>query len=767
LFFNVDGGDYASYGSFTESPIDFTAAGDGEYGFYTVAVDAVGNVEAIPDSPPDASTIVDTSASSVPTLVAEPEFTIGTTNTVAWSDESGSGAVAYYAECATDAEFTAVVAVSDWIAGLTFEFTELTDGQIYYYRVMSRDDSDNESDWSASVFSTQDATPPVSSVDELPPVHGVLTFDVAYTAADAVSGMDSVELFFNVDGGDYTSYGSFTESPIDFTAAGDGEYGFYTVAVDAVGNVEAIPDSPPDASTIVETGGPVGTFAIAGGAASTSILDVDLNSAVTGAVDMRFSNDHTDWPEGWVAYDDEHEWLLAEGPDGPRTVYAEYRNDAQMVLELSDDIEYNASLPAAVADLAAVRGHNEVTISWTHDGNDTAGYEIYRGMWYDGTPGVSAYPYYGTSSGDVIPTRPADHQTAVTSAEWELAGFVEAGVMIFIDSWPDATSRGIYYYEVFAQDSAENFSPPAETNDRATNYILGDINGSDGDVDEADVAILDIAYGHTIYPNRPNPETDVGPTDYQSGAGTPLPDSYIGFEDLMIYSQNYGYESGSDAQLRDGTVVLAWVRLDPYTYSLRLAQSGSGVKGLNVSGVLPDGTIPVITAGPLLDQQAGPVFLKNVDSHGLDVGLSVLGAGVDIAGSGELLTVTLPEEFDLDELVIVARDVNNSAMDYVIDVASDVPLATAFALSQNYPNPFNPMTTIDFTLPETYSVRLSVYSIDGRLVADLVNGQLGAGQHTVVWMGRDDRGQTVASGTYFYRIVAGPFSDTQKMALTK
>ena len=101
-------------------------------------------------------------------------------------------------------------------------------------------------------------------------MQGALIFDVAYTADDATSGMDSVELFFNVDGGDYASYGSFTESPIAFTAAGDGEYGFYTVAVDAVGNVEAIPDSPPDAPTIVETGGPVGTFVIAGGAAAVT-----------------------------------------------------------------------------------------------------------------------------------------------------------------------------------------------------------------------------------------------------------------------------------------------------------------------------------------------------------------------------------------------------------------------------------------------------------------------------------------------------------------
>ncbi len=44
-------------------------------------------------------------------------------------------------------------------------------------------------------------------------------------------------------------------------------------------------------------------------------------------------------------------------------------------------------------------------------------------------------------------------------------------------SWPDAGSRGVYYYEVFAVDAAGNASPAAAANDRATNYWLGDVYG--------------------------------------------------------------------------------------------------------------------------------------------------------------------------------------------------------------------------------------------------------------------------------------------------
>lgn len=768
LFFNFEGGDYNSFGTFTESPVAFTAASDGAYGFYTIATDAVGNVEAEPDTPPDASTTIDTSASAVPIFAAEPEFTIGLSNTVAWGDESASGAVAYNSQCATDAEFAAVVASSDWITELNFEFAGLTDGQIYYYRVMSRDDSSNESDWSAAVFSTQDAAAPISSADELPPVQSALVFDVAYTATDAVSGVASVELFYSFDGGDYTTFGTFTESPISFTAGAVGAYGFYTMATDMVGNLEGIPETLPDAWAVVEIIGMEGTFFIAGDAASTSTLAVELNSAVTLAVEMRFTNDGAVWPEAWLAYATEFEWLLAEGPDGVRTVYAQYRDDSQAVLELEDDIVFNGTLPSPVAGIQTQRGHNLVNISWTHEEVDAEGYLVYRGMWHQGTPDISAYPYFGLLDDGIVPTRPASHDEVLASEQWQLVSSVEAGVLSFTDTWPDSDSRGIYFYEVFAVNTANNFSLPAAENDRATNYILGDVTGGNGLVNLPDVGIFAGSFGEYITPDNGNPETDFGPTDDNSASGIPIPDGFVDFEDLMILAMSYGYAGSEASDPAVDTAYLSWIRLDQHTYSLRLEQSCSGLKGLNISADLPDGVQAILTIGDLLDQQDGPVFLKNINNHGLDTGMLVLGAGIDISGSGELCRVTLSESgIELDSPFIVVRDVNNNKMDFVMEEITTVPVVTQFALGANYPNPFNPMTTIAFELPEAQSVRLSIYSLDGRLVNNLVQGQFAAGKHSVVWMGRDGRGQTVASGTYFYRIAAGSFQETQKMVLAK
>ena len=101
-------------------------------------------------------------------------------------------------------------------------------------------------------------------------------------------------------------------------------------------------------------------------------------------------------------------------------------------------------------------------------------------------------------------------------------------------------------------------------------------------------------------------------------------------------------------------------------------------------------------------------------------------------------------------------------------VEKEEQLPTEFSLSQNYPNPFNPTTTIRFGLPERVGVELKVYDILGREVRALFNGdQLNAGTHTVVWNGRNNANQPVATGVYFYRIVAGGYMQSMKMILLK
>jgi flagellar hook assembly protein FlgD len=91
-----------------------------------------------------------------------------------------------------------------------------------------------------------------------------------------------------------------------------------------------------------------------------------------------------------------------------------------------------------------------------------------------------------------------------------------------------------------------------------------------------------------------------------------------------------------------------------------------------------------------------------------------------------------------------------------------------YALYENAPNPLNPTTTIRYDVPAAGErVSILVFDVSGRKVRTLVDDVHEAGSKSVVWNGRDDRGQPAASGVYFYRMRAGSFMQTRKMVLLK
>ena len=88
--------------------------------------------------------------------------------------------------------------------------------------------------------------------------------------------------------------------------------------------------------------------------------------------------------------------------------------------------------------------------------------------------------------------------------------------------------------------------------------------------------------------------------------------------------------------------------------------------------------------------------------------------------------------------------------------------AAGYQLLPNYPNPFNPTTNINFNLPVTSNVQLTVYNLLGQKVATLIDGRTAAGLHTVKF-----DAQNLASGVYFYRLKAGDLMLQRKMTLIK
>jgi hypothetical protein len=98
----------------------------------------------------------------------------------------------------------------------------------------------------------------------------------------------------------------------------------------------------------------------------------------------------------------------------------------------------------------------------------------------------------------------------------------------------------------------------------------------------------------------------------------------------------------------------------------------------------------------------------------------------------------------------------------VVSVGDGEIQPVEFHLQQNYPNPFNPSTTLSYSIPEKSHVRLSVFDLLGREVAQLVNRVQGAGTYRITF---DASG--LPSGTYLYRITAGDFTSVKKMTFVR
>ena len=92
-----------------------------------------------------------------------------------------------------------------------------------------------------------------------------------------------------------------------------------------------------------------------------------------------------------------------------------------------------------------------------------------------------------------------------------------------------------------------------------------------------------------------------------------------------------------------------------------------------------------------------------------------------------------------------------------------------FLLNQNYPNPFNPVTTIEFELrvKSPVKVQLVVHNMIGSLVRELFSQTIPSGFYTMSWDSRDDAGELVPGGIYFYTLKANEMIETKRMLMMR
>jgi len=136
--------------------------------------------------------------------------------------------------------------------------------------------------------------------------------------------------------------------------------------------------------------------------------------------------------------------------------------------------------------------------------------------------------------------------------------------------------------------------------------------------------------------------------------------------------------------------------------------------------------------------------------------------------NGNFKNVVLPKIVGLfPDQVLLKPIITYNNKDHGQDQPTDTSIPDQFNMYQNYPNPFNVTTTIYYTLKEDVKVRLIIYSNIGQVVQTLVNETQPAGYHSVIWDGKNSRGESVPSGIYIYKVSAGKFKKSLKLLMLK
>jgi parallel beta-helix repeat protein len=300
----------------------------------------------------------------------------------------------------------------------------------------------------------------------------------------------------------------------------------------------------------------------------------------------------------------------------------------------------------------------------------------------------------------------------------------------------------------------------------------GDVN-RDGMIDASDVVYL-IVY---LYRGGPPPE----PLEL----GDANADGYVNAADV-VYLIQYLYRGGPPPPAKYGRPPGA--TLNQLPAQLWLASAGAaGTRGKQ--RILIRGTFGVDIAAvelaieydpqksslsPVLPGHLQDLQIFSIQKQGiLKVGfLDLKGESWIAAGEGVDLLILNTKGTDLSSLWIkeaVLADRHGWMVPVKIVTKEEIERSRpeSFSLYQNHPNPSNPQTQIRYALPADCYVKITLYNLLGRRVGVLVDKHQSAGYKTVHWDGKDERGDDVASGIYFYRIQAGEFMQTKKMLLLK
>ncbi len=359
--------------------------------------------------------------------------------------------------------------------------------------------------------------------------------------------------------------------------------------------------------------------------------------------------------------------------------------------------------------------------------------------WSDNT-GINYYVLGIGSSGDNTTADVVPYQNVGTST-LELTGL----------SLDDYTT---YFIKLYAVDGSGNQSTLVINDFMTYNNLLGDYD-ADWDVDVEDLNAFVNAWPSAGVDTT----VDIGPATGTSPYLSPSFDSLNDINDVSVFTRNWLWTKAQGKTSEPASPQ----KLNPVDFPAELF-------GNQIKITLPDN----ITAGRFEIVNEGNTYQFSVAKN--NQSMIILENNDSLEESYEFEFGRLsPDEKEL--FIYIDGDASMTTVEVSYQLFSkdgaagngimELGSPDEFKLYQNYPNPFSSQTTFQYDVAEATSVKIYIYNTLGQLVKTIDRGDNGIGTHTVEWDGKNEDGDTLSSGVYFYQLRTKDFNKTMKMLLVK
>ncbi|MFT5315955.1 MAG: hypothetical protein ACI9UK_001793, partial [Candidatus Krumholzibacteriia bacterium] len=342
------------------------------------------------------------------------------------------------------------------------------------------------------------------------------------------------------------------------------------------------------------------------------------------------------------------------------------------------------------------------------------------------------------TSGAILPTGNINIEVTAADSDGSLVGveFYNGASFLGIDTTPPYS-----YFWSSVTDGCYDIVARA----------VDDLGGTTSDTVDITVGT---GCGQAAYPGTPHVlPTRIEAEDFDiGGAG-------IAYQDSDIGNNGGQYRTTEDVDIEvcsdsGGGFNTGWMNAgESLEYTINVPSAGEYVIDARVSSLSGGGAFRLEFGG--------------IDKSGTVVVPSTTGWQTWVTVSD---TVSLDAGIQVMKFAVISSGFNLNYFDFEGGAVAGLPdlPGSGNVLHPCYPNPFNPATTISFDLADPATVSLSIYDVAGKRVRTLLAADSkGAGRHDVQWQGRDEAGQVVAAGVYFYRLEAGKYSATRRMTLVK